>query len=271
MNRYITVLILFLTINSVRPNCPDATMYREEEVSKGLDNNADRAAELALALSTRIIERLPIVGSLFGTFMGIFNDFSAFFAPGGVIERMIDERVKVAFISDKARSLNADIQTIKNRVAALEHSDTMESKRTELTVAIHTCERILYLFLNEDFPLRRDRQSTIYLKAFIPMYVSVAKLMAKVAPDYIPSLEDKMSKLRTLTREVYEQFYQARSRDLVVVKKCPVGIYSCRPYRRLDRYTGQVFGLTCNEQAWKDSLKCQSDHEMNRVLNWIKF
>lgn len=285
MVKYQIFLILFLFINSVRCQikCNEATLYRSssEQVSRQLDDKGQKAINLAFDISSRMIGHIPVVGAVFGTFVGLISDISRYFEPGGVIERMIDDSIRRAFIEDKARILNADIQTIRNRIAALQHSNTIESKRSELTVAIHTCERIFYLFLNEDFPLRRDRKnSPIYLKAFVPIYVTVAKLMAKVEPNYIPSLEDKMSKLRLLVQEVHGQFDEARIGDLysyVHSRVCDEPLFrNLKPqcwhtiWRLRDGHTGQEnWDLGC-ERPWKDSLKRQSYREMKQLQALIR-
>lgn len=279
MVNYRTFVILFLLTNSVLC-CERATLYKSSSdyVSRQLDNKGQRALTLVVDLSKSIVGMLPTIGPAFSNFMGIFNDISKFFEPGGAIEQMIDDSVRRAFVEDKARSLNADIQTIKNRITAYGHSSTIESKRAELTVAIHTCERIFYLFHDQYFPLRRDRRnSPVYLKAFVPIYVSVAKLMAKVEPKYIPSLEDKMSKLRLLVQEVHGQFSEARIEDISwheQIKNCIDIGRNIKPqcsYRWIfeDSHTGKGDWEEECKQSWIHSLRSQSYQEMIRLRDLI--
>lgn len=103
------------------------------------------------------------------------------------------------------------MQTVQNRLAALNHAKTIETKISELTIALNTCERVLKLFQDEDFPLRKDAlNSPLYIKAFTSLYISVGRLLVKVRPGYKDHVKKEMNLLIVVINSVVNEFGEKR-------------------------------------------------------------
>ncbi len=113
-----------------------------------------------------------------------------------MMSALIDAKIEKALAISATSQINAEIESIKNRIQRMENQNIIvEERKAEVIPALHSCEKILTLFRDENFCLWKAVViSSQLLIAFVAIYADVIKRTLELLPSYKTHLNSELNK-----------------------------------------------------------------------------